>query len=135
MKGNLRRIWMMVLLIIWMIPINIYADMGPKPSIVVEFEGIEEELYYVTLLSKTETTGPYSFGVPQTYLVEEDKKYGTLAAEAFRNYQDEDDFYFIEFFQRCNKAQTFTWGYYPPETFKVLIYLPQREQFICTSYS
>ena len=39
----------------------IYADMGPKPSVVVRFHGIDPEIrYYVTLMAKEESTGPYS---------------------------------------------------------------------------
>ena len=41
-------------------PVASGADMGPKPSVVIDFKGLEDEDYYVTLLSKTDSTGPYS---------------------------------------------------------------------------
>lgn len=43
-----------------LIPVTARADVGPKPSIRVTFEGLGDELCYGTLLSKNDTTGPYS---------------------------------------------------------------------------
>ena len=39
-------------------PTAALADVGPKRSVVVEFEGLEQENCYVTLLSKSDSTGP-----------------------------------------------------------------------------
>lgn len=41
-------------------PITAHADMGPKPSVRIEFTDIEGENYYGTLLSKSKSTGPAS---------------------------------------------------------------------------
>ena len=43
-----------------LIPINVRADVGPKPSIHIAFDGLGEELCYGTLLSQNDSTGPSS---------------------------------------------------------------------------
>lgn len=103
----------------------VQADTGPKPSVVVEFEGIEEETYYVTLLSETESTGPWSAdsGYEDWY---EDRE----AWEKFDAYSDVDGFYFLGCYQECSETDEFIWGYYPPETFKILLYFPEQNSFI-----
>ena len=37
-----------------------HADMGPKPSVTVEFRGFEDRRYFATLLSNESCFGPYS---------------------------------------------------------------------------
>lgn len=37
-----------------------YAYMGPKPSVQITFENMDDEICYGTLLSKTKSTGPSS---------------------------------------------------------------------------
>jgi hypothetical protein len=42
-------------------PVSAHADTGPTPSVVIEFKGLPQAGdCYVTLLSKSESTGPYS---------------------------------------------------------------------------
>ena len=48
------------ILIFILLPTNIYADMGPKPSVVLDFYGLNSEKCYVTLLSKEDSSGPWS---------------------------------------------------------------------------
>lgn len=114
-------------------PVPGYADMGPKPSVVVEIEGLEGQDYYITLLSKEKSTGPHSFSdeeiSAESYLVGDDREQGMAAWKAFREYKDADGFYFIEYFAKINAEQNFKWGYFPPQDFKILIYLPESGQF------
>lgn len=118
---------------IFLFPNLACADIGPKPSVNIEFDGLENKAYYITLLSSGKSTGPYSFDnspIDETsYLLEENKQEGLAAWQAFRNYTDQDGFYFINYFKRCNSENTFGWGYYPPDTFKILIYFPQSNTF------
>lgn len=113
--------------------VTAYADIGPKPSVVVDFTGLKNELYYVTLLSKDKSTGPYSVSdapLDKThYHIQDDPEYGLQTWEAFREYEDEDGFYFLEYFQKIEKEQSFRWGYYPPTTFKILLYFPRTNQY------
>lgn len=119
--------------ICFLCPPAAYADTGPKPSVVIEFSGLAEEDYYVTLLSKTESTGPYSVSDEEinadSWLVQNDPAQDIAAWQAFRDYQDADGYYFIEYFAKIDASQTFTWGYYPPQEFKILIYFPDHGKF------
>ena len=40
--------------------VRVSADMGPKPSTTIDFENMNGEKYYVTLLSESKSMGPYS---------------------------------------------------------------------------
>lgn len=117
----------MMLLLVWK-PMNVSADIGPKPSVKIEFVGLEEEEYYVTLLSEDKSTGPWSFG---------DEYYDYMGEEEvfhkFEEYVDPDGYYFLSYMENCSEDDTFGWGYYPPKRFKVLIYLPEQDRFIATN--
>lgn len=125
-----------ILIVLLLLPTAVFADIGPKPSVNIEFVGIEKQVYYITLLSKKESTGPYSVSTEpineNSFLVGDHKEDGMKAWQAFRDYRDADGFYFIEYFNRSNGENTFNWGYYPPSTFKVLIYFPEADKFAAT---
>lgn len=94
-----------------------YADVGPKPSVNIEIKGLEEgKTYYVTLLSKVESTGPYSAGKE---LRDEDCRPGF---EKFSGLKDKDGYYFISYLEKLKGPGTFSWSYYPPYEFKIAIY-------------
>lgn len=101
------------------------ADTGPKPSVSVTFENMGDELCYGTLLSKTPSTGP-----ARAWDGTEDGKFYEGADEAvwraFTEFKDEDGFYFLQWFWRTDEKKTLNWRYYPPQTFKILLYYPDR---------
>ena len=49
-----------VLMLLIIFSLSVGADMGPKPSVVIEFENMGDQPCYGTLLSKNPSTGPYS---------------------------------------------------------------------------
>ncbi len=108
-----------------------YADVGPKPSVVIDFSGLGGEQYFVTLLSESDDTGPYSAVSTrqnnEDYQIE-DENYNIW--KKFVAYQSESEYYFLQFFQDCSETHTFKWGYYPPSKFTILIYLPEKDLFI-----
>ena len=86
--------------------------------------------FYVTLLSKTASTGPYS----ADHLDDIINSYSDAAAKsAFRKfaaYEDEDGFFFLGAMSYLDIGdETYRWGYYPPHTFKILIYFPGTDTF------
>lgn len=102
------------------------ADTGPKPSVRVTFENMGDELCYGTLLSKTPSTGP-----AEAWDGTEDGKYFFNGADetvwrAFVEFKDEDGFYFLQWFWRADENKALNWTYYPPQTFKILLYYPDR---------
>lgn len=130
MIKNIFSILLCLVIIFAIIPITAYADIGPKPSVVINFEGLENEKYYVTLLSETPSTGPHSvlgkYQNNQRYH-EGDEEYGIW--QKFLSYKDEDGFHFLQYFQNCTDTSQFSWGYYPPPKFKILLYFPEQDSF------
>jgi len=128
MTKRLFKILLLICLIA--VPTTAYADIGPKPSVNIEIEGIDTE-YYVTLLSETESTGPYSavgaFSFDNADYFPGDDGYEIW--KKFVEYEDYDGYYFLQYFQECSETDNFRWGYYPPSKFKVLIYYPQNDVF------
>lgn len=102
------------------------ADTGPKPSVRVTFENMSDELCYGTLLSKTPSTGPAGAWDG----TEDGKPIFNGANEtvwrAFTEFKDEDGFYFLQWFRRADENKALNWTYYPPQTFKILLYYPDR---------
>ncbi|HBL50387.1 MAG TPA: hypothetical protein DDZ65_09125 [Firmicutes bacterium] len=117
-------------IVIIMLPITVSADMGPKPSVVVDFKGVNGESYYATLLSSVESTGPFSSigSNGESMLSKDDEDYDVLLK--FATYKDIDGYYFLQYFEECTETHQFSWTYYPPQRFKILLYFPQTDQFV-----
>ena len=127
-----------VMIIMAAFPTSASADMGPKPSVVVDFDGLSGETYYVTLLSSVESTGPFSalsfHKRDNPELDEMEMFYGDEEDypifRKFLEYQDPDGYYFLQYFQNCSETHRFSWTYYPPPDFKVLLYFPDKDSFV-----
>ena len=122
------------------LPISSSADMGPKPSVVIDFIGLSGETYYATLLSSVESTGPYSalsFSKREKpYLDDRALYYGEKDYSVyleFLDFKDADDYYFLQYFQDCSESHRFSWTYYPPRNFKILLYFPEKDSFVVSS--
>ena len=50
--------FLMSIILVMSLPITASADIGPKPSVRIQFTGIQGETYYGTLLSERRSTGP-----------------------------------------------------------------------------
>lgn len=107
------------------LPTTVYADFGPKPSVVITFTGLENENYYVTLISQDNSTGPYSHGNPYYDWMGEEWVF-----QKFSEYEVPDGYYFLSYMEDCSDDDTFEWGYYPPNDFKILIYFPDHDTFM-----
>ena len=129
MKKKFISFFACMVLFIGVFPITASADMGPKPSVVIDFDGISTQNYYVTLLSSVHSTGPYSALTSDNYshYNEDDEDYPIFLK--FLEYQDVDGYYFLQYFQKCSETQQFSWTYYPPSNFKILIYFADRDCF------
>ena len=117
-----------------LLPALVYGDMGPKPSVVINFKGLEGMTYYVTLLSEWESTGPYSAIKDKEELKDYYQEYmGDYEVFLkFVEYRDADGFSFLSYFQECTHTQRFQWTYYPPGTFKILLYFPKTDEFLAS---
>ena len=106
---------------------TVSADTGPKPSVKITLEDIGDTKAYVTLLSKYESTGPWC-----TYeRSPEGNNYRCFPEDIFMkfvNYEDTDGFHFLQYGKEYD-GEEFAWTYYPPSTFKLLVYFPETDTF------
>jgi len=121
--------WIMCFIMVFaMLPITAHADTGPKPSVRINFENMGEEVCYGTLLSKTDSTGPSSAwdGNPEhiyNYDLDMD------IWQAFVDYEDADGYYFLQEGWLCSESKELNWTYYPPSSFKILLYYPELDTY------
>lgn len=112
-----------------LVPIKAYADMGPKPSTVIEIEGLGDEVYYGTLLSKYKSTGPLSVMSESGLALKQGEKDYEIW-KAFVEYEDKDGYFFLPEITLCQGTDRFGWYYYPPSPFKILLYFPDYDTFV-----
>ena len=139
MKKSARRLLTLLFaaLLLTTVPVSAWADTGPKPSVTVTLENQGDEICYGTLLSESKGNGPWvvwNGTGPGEYANDEEEAERRARApyevwQAFVDYQDEDGFCFLQFAQRVDESGTLDWGYYPPDTFKLLLYYPQTGRF------
>lgn len=97
------------------------ADTGPKAYVKIEIEG-NVNGYYMTLLSKNDHYGPYS----------SEEGYDTndeVIDNIFSSYVDSDGYYYLHYYKDISDKK-FSWNYYPPSPFKILIYDSINDRFI-----
>ena len=111
------------------IAVTASADIGPKPSVRITFEGVENGTeYYGTLLSERKSTGPASVwdGVPGH---EDHYNYSYELWKIFADYTDKDGYYFLQEVWDCTETNQLNWTYYPPSPFKILLYFPETDTY------
>lgn len=128
-RNILRRI-SMVLILMAALGIYAFADFGPKPSVVVEFENAGDQEYYVTLVAKEDKLGsPYSRVTAEDQPETDDIAiWNRLVA-----YEDPDGMVFAGNVQKLTGDGAYVWGYYPPSEFRALIYFPDTDSFVESS--
>lgn len=116
-------------------PIYLYGDAGPKPYVVINIRGLEGQTYYTTLLSPDKYLGPYyvyDAEEPEEVRYREgDENYSIF--RKFIDYTPPEGYYFLQTFSNTSEDHIYSWSYFPPNNYKVLIYLPQEERFIVSS--
>jgi len=118
-----------ILVLTTLLSVAVNADMGPKASVRVNFENMGDELCYGTLLSDDPSTGPNSVWDG----IDGHECLGGLDPDiwrAFAEYKDSDGFYYLQINWEVSKTKEIAWTYYPPDTFKILLYYPETQTFI-----
>lgn len=115
-----------------------FADTGPKPSAAFTFTGMPDEDYYVTMLAEVDHYGPhriYQEGDDLPYVLEAGRDDPAYPAwQKFVDYKDTDGYYFLDdLFEQCHGDDEASWHYYPPERFKLLLYFPESDIFLCST--
>ena len=123
------------------------ADMGPKPSINVTFKNLGDGICYATILSKNISTGPFSAYAPDKGFDYKDlgnmdsgyysdqNEYNNEEVERiwqkFVDYEDSDGYYFLQLWWKLGEENNqIKWGYYPPYSFKLLLYYPESNAYL-----
>ncbi len=138
---NLRRysrlfvLMMCTILLVLQIPCTAHADTGPKPSVHILFENMGDQLCYGTLLSQQESTGPSSVwdGHEGSARHSGNYSYETIdydSWKAFVEYKDSDGYYYLQESWLVSETKEIAWTYYPPYSFKILLYYPETETFV-----
>lgn len=117
------------------------ADTGPKPSVNISFENMGDEVCYGTLLSLHDSWGPARVWngkeAPDYYVWESDKVEYKEENGAHKDiwqkmvdYEDNDGYYFLQRIWRIDGNNQMNWTYYPPNSFKILLYYPESNCFV-----
>lgn len=106
--------------------INAFADIGPKPSLTIDVTGdVKGKEYYIALLSPHEThyTDEYVDKQPSVWR----ELYGFSLTDEYYIYNSPavDRVYY-----GMTGSDSATWGYHPPQEFKILLYFPESGSFI-----
>ena len=121
--------FLMSIILVMSLPVTASADIGPKPSVRIQFTGIEGETYYGTLLSELRSTGPATawdgYEEYRDWKPENEKPIW----EKFVAYEDADGYYFLQEWWDCSETNQLNWTYYPPTPFKILLYFPETDTF------
>lgn len=123
MKKRMISLLLLVLLLLPLVTVTVSADMGPKPGTSITVRPGGGEYAIVTLLAQEESNGPHwTIGPddePSSRIAENERL--AKAWYAFRDYADPDGYHFWgEIYEG-----SVTWGYFPPENFKIAVYYPE----------
>lgn len=144
---NICVIFVILLFLVGFMPVTAKADMGPKPSVQITFKNMGDELCFGTLLAKNKSTGPYSYWGGDDKYANHNENEGYEDAllnyeqwKAFNDFAENDGFYFLQrFVVEVSKTKEISWTYYPPSTFKILLYYPNTKTFVvsdvCEKYA
>lgn len=123
MKKRVISLILMVLLLLPVLTVTVSADMGPKPGTSITVRPGGGEYAVVTLLAREESNGPHwTIGLdeePSSRIAKDERL--AQAWYIFRDYADPDGYHF---WGNVYEGHV-TWGYYPPEEFKIAVYYPE----------
>lgn len=120
-RKNLPVLILLILLVL--MPSTAMADMGPKPSVNIEVNNLKEnQEVYITLLSKEESTGPFSKDTE----LQSHEDYLEEGFNKFKSIKDKDGYYFLGNLDLLKGNGTYSWSYYPPQDFKIALYFPEQ---------
>lgn len=130
MKHRYRRMCLLICMMLSLLCLPVYADAGPKPSVVVTLTGMAGEECWGTLISRQSSTGPYS--ASRDPELPEDAKQGEKEAwEQFSQLGERSDgeFYFLNYVDDCSDGR-FSWTYYPPSEFQLALWFPDTQTLL-----
>ena len=130
---------MLTLVMLCAMSLPVYADMGPKPDLVIDFSGIHEPCV-VTVLSTVKSYGPNQ-PMQIAWMPWWDEQAPEIDKEIDQKFIDEtkllneDRTEQLYFWGVLAQNSPYVFGYYPPETFYVLVYFPETDSFLLSEES
>lgn len=129
---------LMCAIMVMIFPMTASADTGPKPSVRITFEDLGTEECWGTLLSSKPSIGPSSAWDgnendarhnenPNGQYDQQD--FGYDVWKAFVDYDEKDDYYFLQEAWQIDETKELAWTYYPPNEFKILLYFPETGEY------
>ncbi|MBC8538376.1 hypothetical protein H8693_05445 [Christensenellaceae bacterium NSJ-63] len=127
------RIFLCICLSLVLVPLSVSANAPPPaPGVYIRFEGLEDASYFAAYLSSdpedAENALQYSDDADDSRSLP-DVEYDIF--RKFNAYSDPDGFVFTNKIAQCGSKQFFYFEY-PPETFKILLYMPEIDGYICS---
>lgn len=105
------------------VSVNAFADMGPKPSVTVYVNGVEDgREYYAALLENLEYNEKYANSKDEVQ--KKINEFARADGYCITNSPVDKPYYKME------GRDSAEWGYQPPQTFKILLYFPDNESFL-----
>lgn len=118
---------LLTVVIVFSFYINVVnADMGPKPTVDIEIKGINE-VFYATLLGKGEGYGPWA---QVTEYPGEPADEAQRAEKIFVECGEGEYHYWGNRYTLDGSDNHLHWGYYAPEEFILVIYIPSSDTVI-----
>lgn len=105
-------------------PIAVKADFGPKPFVEVEINGMDNISYTVTLIAKY----PRGPGITYEDWLKIEDPY--IEYHPIMEYVDDDGYMWVGNHFELVGSTNFTWGYYPPNDFKILILTDDGKYYV-----
>lgn len=141
MKKKLSLVTLTVAFMCLLFSFTAFADTGPKPSVRIAFEDLGDEVCYATLLSFRNSSGPARYWngkeAPDYYVSDngDEEQLDTLKEyksvwKKMVEYSDPDNYYFLQRIWKLDKTKELAWTYYPPDSFKILLYYPESDTFV-----
>ncbi|MDO5121819.1 MAG: hypothetical protein Q4D46_07025 [Erysipelotrichaceae bacterium] len=130
---------MLTLFMLCAVYLPVHADMGPKPDLVIDFSGIHEPCV-VTVLSTVKSYGPNQ-PMQTAWMPWWDEQAPEIDKEIYQKFIDEtkllneDRTEQLYFWGVLAQNSPYVFGYYPPETFYVLVYFPETDSFMLSEES
>ena len=122
-------------------PVRAAADTGPKPSVRIVVGGLGNQECIATLLGEREYNGPWGkWGADEYYDESVPNEFPDRETMLlFKEYAENDGFYFYGRGWSMTDGDELAWTYYPPSRFKLLLYFPDSEEFLvsdaCDTYA
>lgn len=108
------------------IGVTAFADCGPKPSVTLYVNGVEDgREYYIALLEKREFKG--TFVNENDDVVKKINEFAKADGYSISDHPVDSPYY------KKTGSTTVRWGYMPPQTFKILLYFPDSESFLVSN--